>query len=919
MAGILLTAFALTQFAAASLDGRSATVLSGAPATANGAAALAILVDGKGPWRDPDWQLTASEFHRMLREAGYKVLPMSPERLAVENVSGSDALLAIPSLERLPLGAFKAIASHAAMGGSILASGGQPFRQALYRDGAGSWYGRDDFDAPVIETISPWYKQYDALRGGHHVRIPIARPRGLTAAEETEGRYQVIGSLFDPVATRFATSRGAELYWVPWPQLHPRERAEFVDLLRAARRRLALLDAGAHEFVSLTREPVTLGARVLNASFQAVEADVAWTVLLDGKSHGKRQVSVRLGPGGSLAVNAPSVEGLPPGEYQVATTLRIGTTTFDRIDGYLRVIDPQAPGPPQERLHIEDGHFTAGGKRVFLNGVNYWPRNVSGLEPARFREYWLTPHNYDPDIVEADLAALEGAGFNVVSIVYVRAEQARPLLDFLQRCRRHHIWAHLYIGSAAESLRLFPERDTLLLQRALLSGNPTVFGYELAWEPRFGKHNDRTAHDSEWRDWVTEQYGSVAVAEQTWGMPAPQNADSALANPSDEEIATDGAHRVIVAAYRRFLDDLVSRVYGRAVRHLHALDPDALVAVRTGVAGTGQTYNNALMGYDLVAGAAHLDAICPEAYGMPTDFTQAQATGFITAYARFAGGGKPVWWLEFGSSVGPLGGTDQTRRRQVLLSDTMMRVAADSGADGTSVWWFPGGWRVEERSDFGILNPDGSWRDAARVLSEWGKKLNFSPPEQPPGGPLVISIDRDSDARGMLGLWQRNRVEYLKARQAGKSVRLATAGSGTDTGNMPTVQVGNVPFHGTGPLKYANAEIAVLHISGPGIERTLENGAQVELPADQDYVVSVFLVNTGEAAWLPATESAGGCAFRTNVGDAPISGRVARFGTTSVGPLHIRLRRQPVDLNGRMVAEGRGLFGETLRAKLSPY
>ena len=36
------------------------------------------------------------------------------------------------------------------------------------------------------------------------------------------------------------------------------------------------------------------------------------------------------------------------------------------------------------------------------------------------------------------------------------------------------------------------------------------------------------------------------------------------------------------------------------------------------------------------------------------------------------------------------------------------RMFIESGADGVFFWWYPGGFRLGENSDFGIINPDGT-------------------------------------------------------------------------------------------------------------------------------------------------------------------------------------------------------------------
>ena len=78
-----------------------------------------------------------------------------------------------------------------------------------------------------------------------------------------------------------------------------------------------------------------------------------------------------------------------------------------------------------------------------------------------------------------------------------------------------------------------------------------------------------------------------------------------------------------------------------------------------------------------------------------------------------------------------------------------------------------------------------------------------------------VTVDRDTDARGSYGLFLNNQDRYVQARQAGQSVTLTDQGTGTDTSTMPMIQVGNVPYVGSGPLKFANANSAAFTSSAP--------------------------------------------------------------------------------------------------------
>ena len=84
-------------------------------------------------------------------------------------------LLAVPSLESLPFECFTAIAAHINTGGSLMASGGEPFRNPLYRTPDGHWLDsaaylqavgspppQGPFTPPPIPTISPSKEQYTA-------------------------------------------------------------------------------------------------------------------------------------------------------------------------------------------------------------------------------------------------------------------------------------------------------------------------------------------------------------------------------------------------------------------------------------------------------------------------------------------------------------------------------------------------------------------------------------------------------------------------------------------------------------------------------------------------------------------------------------------------------------------------------------
>ena len=793
----------------------------------------------------------------------------------------------------------------------------------------------ESFTVPVLETLSPAYKQYVIQRAGQTVRIPIARGRGLSATPGPDGRYRAIGDLLSPAATWYVTNTGRVTIWLPWPQLQDPERSQLVALLSAVPNRLYLLNAGPAAIVTLPAEDVVLGGRALNADQSAAQATLNWSISdSTGAVAAQLSSTLNLAAGQVLTLPRSDIGQLRPGDYRVTARLVIGTQELDRVDSRVRVLDPTLNIQPDHRITVSNGTFsTAAGPQPFFLGVNYWPRYAAALEPARFTQSWLWPQNYDPDLIEADLSLLASLNFNLVSIIYNDIGGARSLIDFLDRCRNHGLWANIYINAFAG-----PSTPAILyngtfggvnrnigpqLQAAFLSGNDRVFAYDLLWEPSVGLHADRLAFDSAWRAWITEQYGSLSNAETAWGFPAPRDAQGQISNPLDGQIENDGPWRVMVAAYRRFVDDTLSRAFGAAARVIRSVAPGTLLSYRNGdsaavdanysLSAAGMAMLNQ-MNYDIGTAAAHLDFFSPHAYLIPTPWPAGRGLGFAAAYARYRSAGKPVYWSEYGINIGAnLAGL----ATQSAICDSVMQLNNDTGTNAAAVWWMPGGWRVDEQSDYGIINPDGSPRPCAYVLSWWGAQFAAAPPAPSTADPVKLTVDRDADARGDVGLFLRWTKDYVQAVQSGSPVVLADSGTGTDTSSMPLVQVGNVPYIGSGPLKYANGEFAGLRVQCLGLDVTVENGATVQVPANTTCQVTPDLVNTGQAAWASAAQSSAGVLLHTSLGDLPLRDPVAALQHTSLGSLQVAVGPSSLEIIGRLSIQGVGPFGETLHLSLA--
>ncbi len=714
---------------------------------------------------------------------------------------------------------------------------------------------------PLLECLSPAYKGYflsvkenpaSAARkqrpgrpAGAVLRrlwVPIVRQRGIGLTGERPGRLM-------PVELRADTTgiHPGDRAWAYLCLSGPMQgalcggvaqKSSLSPLLPAVRlltQGVYLAHAGTEKAAYVEGESITIGFKAVNTGSQARSVEAAIAVRGDKGPIAAYRSHLALAPE-ALGAEPQWRRRLPPllpGTYTVRITLlAAGALTggsgtqkpVDRIEMPFRVLPRSIPTARfQDRIRARSGEFVLNGKPWRPVGVNYWPFWVIGEENQPYWVHWIAPDQYDPELVEPELTQCERLGVNLLSVQYTNPDEGPALDDFLARCRNHRLRVNVFVADA-NPLDFHLNGLRALLNAAHLRGNATVFAFDIACEPYVGAHTERKALDAAWRDWILAQYGSIAGAERDWGLAAPRE-EGQITNPSDAQLAQDGPWRVMVAAYRRFLDDRISRGYREVVQVLRPYG--ALIGARSGYGGNGSLAVAGQAPFDLLSGAAHLDFISPEGYALGGAWPEFRGGGLTTAYARWAGNGKPVFWAEFGQSVYPDTTPDKIAA-QGAYYDKMYRLLLDSGANGSAAWWYPGGLRVDENSDFGIVSPDGSPRPAARRLQRHAAgELPRAMVNPPPTA--WITVDRDADARGYAGIYARWRGEYARMRAAGLRPGVRTPGTGTTTATMPLVAVGNVPANGSNPLKYANAELSWQE--RPGKRHRL------------------LLYNTGDAGW----------------------------------------------------------------------
>jgi hypothetical protein len=375
----------------------------------------------------------------------------------------------------------------------------------------------------------------------------------------------------------------------------------------------------------------------------------------------------------------------------------------------------------------------------------------------------------------------------------------------------------------------------------------------------------------DWNAWLADRYGSLDNAEADWGYRLPRTVAKPqwAALPDQQWCARHGPWDRVVAAFRRFFSDRVGRAYGDLTRQLRRYDPNHLITFRFGACGIPESFRFAHAHSASVA--KHVDFLCPEGYILqslgaakvapPDDLRKG---GLVTLYYRFLSREKPVVWMEFGYTVNDMHLHWKTSDVQIPASqladqrteyDNFYRMFLESGARGAAPWWFPGGYRLDERSDFGLVDPDGTPRPACEVLA-WALPRFAQVPKASCVGdcpPSVAgsqpSITLDLDAHYPDG-WRLYSDEYLKAVKAGRVPFLRTDGTGTTSANCPLHAVGNTPLNGHNPPKHLDAEFNAVEASvGDSPWRETRRGEKLMIADGKAVRCRASVGNIAEASW----------------------------------------------------------------------
>lgn len=614
-----------------------------------------------------------------------------------------------------------------------------------------------------------------------------------------------------------------------------------------------ILDGGANFFTYFEDQDVELGVRVTNVASQPAQTLSARVIVTSPELEKPaivKQWKLTLQPGETKSVSSLwRPDTWPDDGFTVTTELIKDGKVIDTVAHSIHVWHPR---PSKQYMTGKNGEFSLNGKRWRAHGVNYMPSSGIGIEDGEYFEHWIGARSYDPEVIDRDLDHIQNMGLNSVSIfIYTGYEKDQNLLDLLRKLEKRGLKANLGLRPGMP-LNFNTEKITGIIKHLRLDESDTIFAYDIAWEPMFGTQDKRTIYDKDWERWIIERYGSVAQAEEDWEFELPRNKDHSITNPLPHQIDTDGRWRKMTAAYRRFLDTLLYKIYGKARQQILEADPHHMVSFRMAEAGNPNYRWDGRIPYDWPYLGAAMDTLQPEAYGRIGDWERVKPGWFEYRYAKWAAPAKPTFWAEMGVSTWELSRMRNTKiksDRQVTYYEAFYRMLNLSGASGVFFWWYPGGFRYGENSDYGIINPDGTDRPVTKIIRENAEAYINGPTT--PNTDYWIEIDRDEHPDGIAGIYDEVKGEFWAAVDKGRSVGLRTSGTGSTSANCPLLAVGNGPLTGSNPPKYLDAAIdsVKIKLEDDNWEEVDKEGT-IRVDDDKPVIVRVEFTNLGEAKLL---------------------------------------------------------------------
>ena len=616
--------------------------------------------------------------------------------------------------------------------------------------------------------------------------------------------------------------------------------AAVVEASRAMTGTSFIIDGGTTEYIYVEPDTDTITAGVNYVADET--AEVVATVDLYA---GDKLLSTVSSESTAVKPNNKGICSLS-GTYDVSggkpdravVTLKQNGRVVDTVE---QEISYWAPKPAEERsfIYTEDGYFKKDGDIISFFGVNYMPSYGMAEANGSYFEHYVSDAAYDPTVISYDLARIKDIGMNAVSIFvyYDHVKNCNNILDLINKCEQLGIYVDLSIRPYAYPLRedYSYEQVQTMVQRLRFHENDNIIAYDIAWEPRIGTYQSTSMYigrqhwDEDWVEWIEDNYGSLSHAESLWGVRIPRNADGVPVITDEMLDNTTSTYRKAVATYYRFIDEIVAADLQKNMTAMNALAPEQMFSFRMSMSGSALRtagYMPSTHCFDFQSLASTMAFMEPEGYSLNASDEAALQIAFANAYARYTQPESPVVWKEYGRHCwtgmpdGNFHPDSQLLQSQADYYAYTLDYCLNAYTSGMFCWFYAGGFRIGENSDYGILTPDGSDRPVTALLREYAPKF-IEQGARVASAKAEIAVERDDYTGGLFGMFEAVKGKLAEAHEAGKYVvfvnkKQSSADEYAYADELLSYAVGGTKAEGQYPLRYVGGQIKNVEIVNEG-------------------------------------------------------------------------------------------------------
>lgn len=637
------------------------------------------------------------------------------------------------------------------------------------------------------------------------------------------------------------------------------------DVVEVMTRNAFLVEGGTDEFIYVEEDTEQIKAGVAYVVTDGTDTSglVAGVALYQGDTLLKEYTTASFAPlsgkNNILTLNgAYDIAGGKPD--RAVATLTLNGEVIDRVEHEVKFWTAK-PESERSYVYIEDGMYMKDGKPITFFGVNYMPSSGMAEADGALFEHYVSAAAYDPDVYANDLARIKEIGMNAISIfIHSASLDSNNVLHLVDMAEEMGIYVDLAIRGYAYPLKNYSaDMVEQFIHQYHFEENDNIIAYDIAWEERLGTYEGhystdynryvgRDIWDADFTEWVKLNYGSKANAEAAWGTTLPTNGNGTYRVDDAVLKGENPRYTKAIAAYYRFLDEQVAAKMNDAVLEMKAMAPNQLFSFRLSWAGSTWSNDPTEGLFDYQSLAPVLDFLSPEGYALGAGEDRAMQVVFANAYARYVQPDSPVVWKEFGKSCwsGSDDGNFNPSASALKASADYYRYTLEyclkSYTSGMYAWFYAGGFRIGENSDYGIVNPDGSDREITTLLREYAPK--FINQGARPETDVLLTVERDDHIKTIYGMYRAIKDEMFAAVRADKFVDLVHAEQ-SGFADFPyadevyTESVGDTEKTGTYPLRYVN-----------GMVKSLEYYTE-----DGKTHAKVVVCNTKQSVWRAGTVS----------------------------------------------------------------